>query len=100
MYCGQVVERGPARQLLERPKHPYTQALVACAPQLGTDGRRRLPSIPGNAASPFLHGQGCRFAPRCPFVMDRCRYDEPGLTKSADSSVACHLVELGSKSHA
>ncbi len=95
MYSGRVVERGPARVLLDEPQHPYTQALVACAPYVGTGGRRQLPSIQGSAASPFQGGVGCRFAPRCPYVMDRCRVEEPGLTDTARSSVACHLVETG-----
>ncbi|MGO9962809.1 MAG: ABC transporter ATP-binding protein [Acidimicrobiales bacterium] len=96
MYAGRVVERGPARALLDSPQHPYTQALVACAPYVGAEGRRRLPSIQGSAASPFQHGKGCRFASRCPFVMERCRLEEPELTDAGRTSVACHLVQMGS----
>ena len=98
MYGGQVVERGPARLLLGHPQHPYSQALVDCAPHVGTEGRRRLLSIQGSAASPFHHGAGCRFAPRCPLVVERCRIVEPQLVDVDHVSVACHLVHMRSES--
>jgi len=96
MYGGRVVERGSARILLDNPQHPYTQALLACAPHLGIEGRRELPSIQGSAASPFDPRPGCRFAPRCPFAVDLCRREEPVLTDAGDASVACHLVHRSS----
>jgi oligopeptide/dipeptide ABC transporter ATP-binding protein len=98
MYGGQVVERGPARMLLGKPQHPYTQALVGCAPHVGTEGRRRLLSIKGSAASPFNHSQGCRFAPRCPLAIDLCSTVEPKLAEVDHVSVACHVVQMRSKS--
>jgi oligopeptide/dipeptide ABC transporter ATP-binding protein len=76
MYAGRVVESGPVRTLFKAPRHPYTQALMASVPRM--EGRvDRLPSIEGQP--PALHrlGEGCRFAPRCRYVEDRCRVDYP-----------------------
>jgi peptide/nickel transport system ATP-binding protein len=73
MYAGRIVERGPAREVVEQPGHPYTSLLLAAAPQggRGRDQLRPLPErIPGTAAG--LPAAGCVFAPRCPQVMDRC----------------------------
>jgi peptide/nickel transport system ATP-binding protein len=65
MYAGQVVEMAPARDLLQRPLHPYTRALMASVPRLGHD-LKRLPAIAGNVPSPGAWPAGCRFYPRCP----------------------------------
>jgi oligopeptide/dipeptide ABC transporter ATP-binding protein len=92
LYSGRVVESGAAAELLARPRHPYTQALIACTPQLGPAGRRELPSIPGSVPSPLQHIAGCRFAARCPLVIDRCRTEEPPLRRIGGAQVACHLA--------
>jgi oligopeptide/dipeptide ABC transporter ATP-binding protein len=92
LYSGRVVESGPAAELLARPRHPYTQALIACTPQLGPAGRRELPSIPGSVPSPLQPITGCRFAARCPLVIDRCRTEEPPLRTIGGAEVACHLA--------
>ena len=74
MYAGEIVETGPAQEVVEAPRHPYTRALVACmarhAPQEG--GRRRLKPIPGTLPDPYAPHTGCRFAPRCPLVDGDC----------------------------
>jgi oligopeptide/dipeptide ABC transporter ATP-binding protein len=79
MYAGRVVEVGPAREVLARPHHPYTLALLGSVPRLEQRGGR-LSSIAG--APPRLD-QGpfteCTFAPRCRFVRDACRTAEPAL---------------------
>jgi peptide/nickel transport system ATP-binding protein len=81
MYAGQIVERGPAEELTQQPAHPYTQLLVASAPDpddLGSTlrggGSRARRDEGGGPAS-----QGCPFSPRCPLVQDRCREQDPPL---------------------
>jgi oligopeptide/dipeptide ABC transporter ATP-binding protein len=93
LYSGRVVESGAATELLARPRHPYTQALIACTPQLGPNGQRELPSIPGSVPSPLQRIAGCRFAARCPLVIDRCRTEEPELRTIGGAKVACHRAE-------
>lgn len=98
MYLGSLVELGPADDVYFRPLHPYTQVLVASNPQPDPVSERTRPSaaIKGEIASPVNVGEGCRFAKRCPQVMDRCRNVTPPLVPIAGSSgrlVACHLYE-------
>jgi len=78
MYAGRIVESGPTSRLLERPLHPYTQALLGAVPRLG---RRdiALQPIPGNVPDPLSPPPGCRFHPRCRWALDRCRVAEPEL---------------------
>ncbi len=64
MYAGRIVESGPAQRVFERPSHPYTEALIRCAPRLG-EQRRRLEAIPGAVAPATDWPVGCRFHPRC-----------------------------------
>ena len=104
MYAGEIVERGPAEEVTQVPAHPYTQLLVASAPDpdnLGSalrgGGRRQGPATasgrpqnPDGAAS-----QGCPFSPRCPFADDRCRREDPALTQlSATRGAACWHLDL------
>ncbi len=72
MYAGQVVEAGPAAEVLARPAHPYTRALLECRPHHGADGVVRFAPIPG-APPRGTFPQGCRFAARCALVEDACR---------------------------
>jgi oligopeptide/dipeptide ABC transporter ATP-binding protein len=78
MYAGQLVETGDTDQIFKRPKHPYTYALLECIPRLDRPRPHRLRSIPASEI-PGFPGQGCRFAPRCPLVMDRCLVEMPRL---------------------
>jgi oligopeptide/dipeptide ABC transporter ATP-binding protein len=71
MYAGQLVEEGPAQEVLKHPCHPYTQALLRSMPQLGRPVRR-LASLPGSVPGPGDWPPGCRFAPRCPVAHDAC----------------------------
>jgi peptide/nickel transport system ATP-binding protein/oligopeptide transport system ATP-binding protein len=82
MYAGQIVELAPAQELLRRPRHPYTRALMDSVPKLGSDVRR-LKSIPGSV--PQLHAppSGCRFHPRCPKVQVECSQTVPALLEPA-----------------
>ncbi len=77
LYAGNVVEQGPTDELVNRPRHPYTSRLVAAVPDL--NGRRELKGIPGGAPSPSTRPHGCRFAPRCPLVIEECTIDLPAL---------------------
>lgn len=72
MYCGKVVEETSVHHLFADPKHPYSQGLIASTPKLG-DPSERLGTIKGNVPSLNHLPEGCRFAPRCPHVMDVCR---------------------------
>ncbi|MDR6226212.1 ABC transporter ATP-binding protein [Desmospora profundinema] len=87
MYAGQVVEEADVRTLFRDPRHPYTQGLIQSIPQL--DRRKdRLYSIPGNVPNPRRMPSGCRFAPRCQFVMDRCREHEPGFFSLGEGHIS------------
>ena len=78
MYAGQIVELAPARELLRRPLHPYTRALMASVPKLGGDATR-LTTIPGNVPRIGNFPSGCRFAPRCPMAREECGKALPEL---------------------
>lgn len=95
MYLGRVVELAPAGQLYDGPLHPYTRALFASIPTLGT-GRAAFQPIEGEIPSPVSPPPGCHFHPRCPFAGPRCRAEAPRLAQAAqDHSVACHLHDGG-----
>lgn len=87
MYAGRVVEAGTAEQIFNRPQHPYTAALHACTPELGTG--RGVQAIPGQPPSVRDAITGCPFAPRCPHAMPVCRELAVPLVTHADSQVAC-----------
>jgi peptide/nickel transport system ATP-binding protein/oligopeptide transport system ATP-binding protein len=80
MYAGQIVELSPAKELLRRPLHPYTKALMASVPKLhGTADR--LSAIPGNVPRIGNFPPGCRFAPRCPIAKPECSDALPELVE-------------------
>lgn len=93
MYGGKVVEQGDVRNLFKRPQHPYTQGLLNSIPKIVGE-RERLTPIRGNVPSLANMPKGCRFAPRCPHVMDVCRAEHPPLiTVANDYQVNCWLAE-------
>lgn len=95
MYAGQVVEEADVVSLFTEPKHPYTVGLMKSIPQVETKVKR-LTSIPGQVPSLTNMPHGCRFAPRCPHVMDICRNQNPDLIQVADGhSTRCWLYEEG-----
>ncbi len=109
MYAGQIVERGPAEEVTQHPAHPYTQLLVASAPDpdnLGSalrgagarNGSQRPqggPRPPASAASNGTAVAGCPFNPRCPFADDLCRRENPALARvSATRAAACWHLDL------
>jgi oligopeptide/dipeptide ABC transporter ATP-binding protein len=97
LYLGRVVEIGPADDVFFRPRHPYTEILIASNPEPDprVERTRRPIEVRGEIASPLDVGVGCRFAGRCPRVVDRCRVESPELEPAGakDHAVACHLVE-------
>lgn len=92
MYAGRIVEYGNADAIFNEPLHPYTQGLIKAFPSI-KGARTRLTSIPGQPPDLLNPPPACRFNPRCPYVMDICRKDEPLLEKAGkgDHLVACHL---------
>jgi oligopeptide/dipeptide ABC transporter ATP-binding protein len=91
MYAGNVVESGRVTDVLRDPQHPYTQGLLKTLPDQ-VDADDILFSIEGNVPSLLAPPTGCRFAPRCPHVMERCRVEHPPLTaQSPDHDVSCFL---------
>ncbi len=78
MYAGQIVENGPAREVLRRPLHPYTWALIQSVPELGAEVER-LTAIPGTVPLPGAFPSGCRFHPRCPKAQPSCSTQVPEL---------------------
>jgi oligopeptide/dipeptide ABC transporter ATP-binding protein len=93
MYLGVIVETAPTADLWTAPMHPYTQALIDSIPH--ADGAGHLPvALPGEIPDPARPPSGCRFHPRCPRVMDRCRSEVPELVaKDGGRRVACWLHE-------
>jgi peptide/nickel transport system ATP-binding protein len=76
MYLGKLVETVPSGELWALPAHPYTEALIGSIPR--ADGERRLPvALEGEVPDPGAPPPGCRFHPRCPYAMDKCRVEEP-----------------------
>jgi peptide/nickel transport system ATP-binding protein len=78
MYAGEIVERGPVADVLAAPEHPYTVGLLGSIPRLEVQ-RSRLSTIKGMVPTLTAAFTGCRFAPRCPFVEDRCRNETQAL---------------------
>lgn len=80
MYGGRIVEEGRTADVLAAPRHPYTEALVGCIPQVDGESVRKLVPIAGNPPSlGTAHEPGCGFAPRCPLVIPICRQQLPPL---------------------
>jgi oligopeptide/dipeptide ABC transporter ATP-binding protein len=93
MYLGKIVESGAAREVCRRPSHPYTKALLSAVPVVDPDSRRQRIVLGGDVPSPVHPPAGCRFHPRCPVAVERCRSEEPLLRELEPASrVACHLA--------
>ena len=96
MYMGRIVEQGPAREVVRRPSHPYTRALVSVVPT-------RDPTVPfepqiltGEIPDAVHVPSGCRFHPRCPVAIDACRSTDPELKPiQRDESTAVACIRIG-----
>jgi oligopeptide/dipeptide ABC transporter ATP-binding protein len=101
MYLGRIVEIGPTGEVLTNPRHPYTQALLSVAPVPNPRLRRARIVLQGETPDPIQLPSGCRFHPRCPLVMERCKSIDPMLTavpakgtgeRRVDHQAACLLI--------
>jgi oligopeptide transport system ATP-binding protein len=91
MYLGKIVELGDAAAIALEPKHPYTKALFAAALPIDFDTKTEDVVLTGEVPSPLDPPAGCRFHPRCPYVLPRCATEEPPLRLESGRLVACHL---------
>jgi oligopeptide/dipeptide ABC transporter ATP-binding protein len=92
MYAGKIVEQAPVRELFDRPRHPYTRALLGSVPRLGS--KEPLYAIPGHPPNLASLPTGCAFHPRCPEALPQCMTDEPGDFHRDDGGVArCWLLD-------
>jgi oligopeptide/dipeptide ABC transporter ATP-binding protein len=95
MYLGRIVEIASTDGLFAAPAHPYTRALLAAIPASHPDERRPRVRPLGDLLNATAVPAGCRFAPRCPYVEERCRTVEPPLAPVASTLVACHRAADG-----
>jgi peptide/nickel transport system ATP-binding protein len=92
LYLGRLVEEATPGDLFDDPKHPYTQMLLAAAPQLGSFGRDVPPPM-GEIPDPINPPSGCAYHPRCPLVQDICKAERPKMRELRRAKVACHMAE-------
>jgi peptide/nickel transport system ATP-binding protein len=93
MYAGRVAERAPGSAIFSHPQHPYTIGLLGAAPSL-EGGAERLASIEGTVPDLRTPPPGCRFAPRCPFVVEACATQPPLSPVAQRHYVACWRAPL------
>jgi peptide/nickel transport system ATP-binding protein len=94
MYAGHIVERASVSRLFAEPQHPYTVGLLGSIPRLDLE-QSRLPAIEGLVPNPLERIAGCRFHPRCPFAIPRCREESPPLaTLGVEHASACWRAPL------
>jgi oligopeptide/dipeptide ABC transporter ATP-binding protein len=94
MYLGRIVEIGPMQQVMNKPQHPYTKALLSVIPIPNPRQRRERIILKGAPPNPIEVPPGCRFHPRCPVAFERCKLVDPQLTPvSPEHQAACLLVE-------
>ncbi len=94
MYLGKIVEIGKADQIISNPLHPYTKALMQASPAIDPSLRETIKTlnITGEIPASGNHPSGCKFHPRCPFVMEICRNEAPALKEvESDHWVSCWL---------
>ena len=89
MYAGELVEQAPVNAFFERPLHPYSEGLMACAPLVGNHDSSRLPSIPGMVPLSSELPEGCAFRPRCPHASPECLTTPPLQSMGEGHLVRC-----------
>jgi len=94
MYLGRIVELGPAAEVIEQPRHPYTRALVSAIPVPDPDAPRTRILLPGEPPSPLNPPAGCAFHPRCPHAQEKCKGAVPPLAPAGPHREAA-CVRLG-----
>jgi oligopeptide/dipeptide ABC transporter ATP-binding protein len=92
MYLGKIVEIGRAADIIQKPLHPYTQALISAVPVPGRANPRRM-VLKGETPSPMNPPSGCSFHPRCPHAMPVCSREIPNSTRLEGREVWCHLLK-------
>ncbi|HTW00124.1 MAG TPA: ABC transporter ATP-binding protein [Streptosporangiaceae bacterium] len=99
LYAGELIEEGPAREVFDAPRHPYTVGLLRCIPRGGQrKDHGRLDTIPGFLPAPGSELTGCIFAPRCPIAEDRCRTAAPpAFPVGAGRTSRCYLHEAAAE---
>lgn len=94
MYSGSLVEYGPTKDVMSKPRHPYTIALISSAPTPDPWKRNLLQTeIRGEVPSAINPPSGCKFHPRCPYAKQRCVVEVPALRDVEGRLAACHFVE-------
>src|SRR6266705_3269144 len=88
MYAGEIVEEAPASEIFANPRHPYTQGLLSSIPSAAGE-RRHLYTIPGRVPDPRALPPACLFAPRCPYAINRCWNEHPGLVATDGHLLRC-----------
>ena len=96
MYLGQAMEIGPVEEVIRRPKHPYTRALIGAVPVPDPRSRRPVPKISGDISRPIDPPPGCRFAPRCPYADSSCNdnFLQLDTTDTSAHQAACHRLHV------
>ncbi len=99
MYAGEIVEEGPAETILSDPKHPYSWALVNAVPRLDREptAGKKLTAIDGSPPDPLSEPRGCRFAPRCPFRVERCAEHPELLEIGTARKSRCWVTQAGAR---
>ena len=95
MYLGKIVEYASAKDIIETPQHPYTQALISAIPEPDPDRKKKKVILTGDVPSPINPPSGCCFHTRCPVATDICHQQTPELEQSGsgiDHQVACHFA--------
>jgi len=91
MYLGKIVEESTSESIYQQPRHPYTRSLISAIPVPNPHKHVQREVLVGDVPSPINPPSGCRFHPRCPQVMDKCKFEAPSLRPVADHQVSCHL---------
>jgi dipeptide transport system ATP-binding protein len=93
MYLGGIAELGDRQTVIGRPRHPYTRALLSATPAIFAADRRVKIQLEGELPSPLHPPSGCTFHQRCPYAIERCRKEVPGLREVDGRQVSCHRAE-------